>query len=42
MMELKISKELITELEQLIQNKNDHQLEVLLNDGNRADILQKF
>ncbi len=39
-MEFKISKELITELEQLIQNKNDHQLEVLLNDLHHADIAE--
>ena len=39
-MEFKISKELITELEQLIQNKNDQQLEVLLNDLHHADIAE--
>jgi magnesium transporter len=39
-MEFKISKELIQELEQLIQNKNDHQLEVLLNDMHHADIAE--
>jgi magnesium transporter len=39
-MEFKISKELITELEQLIQNKDDKQLEVLLNDMHHADIAE--
>ena len=39
-MEFKISKELIQELEQLIQNKNDKQLEVLLNDMHHADIAE--
>ena len=39
-MEFKISKELIQELEQLIQNKNDQQLEVLLNDLHHADIAE--
>jgi magnesium transporter len=39
-MEFKISKELIIELEQLIQNKNDQQLEVLLNDLHHADIAE--
>ncbi len=39
-MEFKISKELIQELEQLIQSKNDHQLEVLLNDMHHADIAE--
>jgi magnesium transporter len=39
-MEFKISKELIHELEQLIQNKNDQQLEVLLNDMHHADIAE--
>ncbi len=39
-MEFKISKELIHELEQLIQNKNDQQLEVLLNDLHHADIAE--
>ena len=39
-MEFKISKELIHELEQLIQNKNDKQLEVLLNDMHHADIAE--
>ncbi|MGO4904901.1 magnesium transporter [Flavobacterium sp. W20_MBD1_R3] len=39
-MEFKISKELIEELEQLIQNKNDQQLGVLLNDMHHADIAE--
>ncbi|RTY70274.1 magnesium transporter [Flavobacterium sp. GSP27] len=39
-MEFKISKGLIQELEQLIQNKNDQQLEVLLNDMHHADIAE--
>jgi len=39
-MEFKISKELIAELEQLIQNKDDLQLEVLLNDLHHADIAE--
>jgi magnesium transporter len=39
-MEFKISKELISELEQLIQSKNDSQLEVLLNDMHYADIAE--
>src|SRR6187402_89079 len=39
-MEFKISKELIQELEQLIQNKNDQQLEVLLKDMHHADIAE--
>jgi magnesium transporter len=39
-MEFKISKELIHELEQLIQSKDDKQLEVLLNDLHHADIAE--
>ena len=39
-MEFKISKDLIQELEQLIQSKNDKQLEVLLNDMHHADIAE--
>ncbi|WP_298222427.1 magnesium transporter [Flavobacterium sp.] len=39
-MEFKISKELIVQLEQLIQNKNDEQLEILLNDLHHADIAE--
>ena len=39
-MEFKISKELIQELELLIQTKNDQQLEVLLNDMHHADVAE--
>lgn len=39
-MEFKISKELIQQLEQLIQSKDDNQLEVLLNDLHHADIAE--
>jgi magnesium transporter len=39
-MEFKISKELILELEQLIENNNDEQLELLLNDLHHADIAE--
>jgi magnesium transporter len=39
-MEFKISKELIHELEQLIQSKNDQQLDVLLHDMHHADIAE--
>jgi magnesium transporter len=39
-MEFKISKELIQELEQLIQSKDDLQLGVLLNDLHHADIAE--
>lgn len=39
-MEFKISKDLIQELEQLIINKDDQQLEVLLNDLHHADIAE--
>jgi len=39
-MEFKISKELIQQLEQLIQSKDDKQLEVLLNDLHHADIAE--
>jgi magnesium transporter len=39
-MEFKISKDLIQELEQLIVNKDDQQLEVLLNDLHHADIAE--
>ena len=39
-MEFKISKELIQELEQLIQSKNDVILELLLNDMHHADIAE--
>lgn len=39
-MEFKISKELILQLEQFIQTKNDEQLELLLNDLHHADIAE--
>ncbi len=39
-MEFKISKDLIHQLEQFIENKNDQQLEVLLNDLHHADIAE--
>lgn len=39
-MQFKISKELILEIEELIENKNDKQLEVLLNDMHHADIAE--
>ena len=39
-MEFKVSKELIRQLEQFIQNKNDEQLEILLNDLHHADIAE--
>ena len=39
-MEFKISKDLLHESEQLIQAKNDKQLEVLLNDMHHADIAE--
>ena len=39
-MEFKISKKLINELEQLIEQKNDAQLELLLNDLHHADIAE--
>src|SRR6478609_11256897 len=39
-MEFKISKELIVQLQQLIQSKNDRELEVLLNDMHHADIAE--
>ncbi|MDI9311769.1 MAG: magnesium transporter [Limnohabitans sp.] len=41
-MEFKISKDLILELEKLIQSKNDQQLEVLLKDLHHADIAEIF
>ncbi|WP_348823634.1 magnesium transporter [Flavobacterium aestuarii] len=40
MEEFKISKELIAQLEEFIQSKNDQQLEVLLNDMHHADIAE--
>jgi magnesium transporter len=39
-MEFKISKELILQLEQLIEQKQDNQLELLLNDLHHADIAE--
>jgi magnesium transporter len=39
-MEFKISKELIVQIEQLIQSKDDQQLEILLNDMHHADIAE--
>lgn len=39
-MQFKISKELIAQMEQLIQSKDDQQLEVLLNDMHHADIAE--
>ena len=41
-MEFKISKELIVQIEQLIQLKDDQQLEILLNDMHHADIAEIF
>jgi magnesium transporter len=41
-MQFKISKELLLEVEQLIAQKNDAQLEVLLNDMHHADIAEIF
>ena len=41
-MQFKISKELLVQIEQLIQNKNDNELEVLLNDLHHADIAEIF
>jgi len=39
-MQFKISKELILEIEELIESRNDKQLEVLLNDMHHADIAE--
>lgn len=39
-MQFKISKELILDIEELIVNKNDQQLEILLNDMHHADIAE--
>jgi magnesium transporter len=41
-MQFKISKELLTQIEQLIHNRNDQELEVLLNDMHHADIAEIF
>lgn len=39
-MQFKISKELLEQIEELIQNKNDLQIEILLNDFHHADIAE--
>ncbi|MBP6558652.1 MAG: magnesium transporter [Flavobacterium sp.] len=41
-MQFKISKELLAQIEQLIHDKNDHELELLLNDMHHADIAEIF
>lgn len=41
-MQFKISKELLEQIEQLIQQNNDHELEILLNDLHHADIAEIF
>ncbi len=41
-MQFKISKELLVQIEQLIHEKNDQELEVLLNDLHHADIAEIF
>ena len=41
-MQFKISKELLVQIGQLIQNKNDNELEILLNDLHHADIAEIF
>lgn len=41
-MQFKISKELLVQIEQLIQNKSDVELEILLNDLHHADIAEIF
>ena len=41
-MQFKISKELLVQIEQLIQSKNDRELEILLNDLHHADIAEIF
>ncbi|WP_162126722.1 magnesium transporter [Flavobacterium phycosphaerae] len=41
-MQFKISKELLAQIEQLIHDKNDHELEILLNDMHHADIAEIF
>ncbi|WP_309614859.1 magnesium transporter [Flavobacterium sp.] len=41
-MQFKISKELLEQIEQLIHDKNDQELEVLLNDMHHADIAEIF
>jgi len=39
-MEFKISKDLIQQIVQLIRDKNNHQLEILLNDMHHADFAE--
>ena len=39
-MEFKISKDLIQQIAQLIQDKNNQQLEILLNDMHHADFAE--
>ncbi len=41
-MQFKISKELLVQIEQLIHQKNDQELEILLNDLHHADIAEIF
>ncbi len=41
-MDFKISKALMEQIEQLIQTKNDHELELLLNDLHHADLAEIF
>lgn len=41
-MQFKISKELLVQIEQYIHNKNDNELEILLNDLHHADIAEIF
>ncbi|MFN3969360.1 magnesium transporter [Flavobacterium sp.] len=41
-MQFKISKELLAQIEQLIHDKNDQELELLLNDMHHADIAEIF
>jgi magnesium transporter len=41
-MQFKISKELLSQIEQLIHQKNDQELEILLNDMHHADIAEIF
>ena len=41
-MQFKISKELLVQIEQLIHQKNDHELGILLNDLHHADIAEIF
>ena len=41
-MQFKISKEFLAQIEQLIHDRNDHELEILLNDMHHADIAEIF